>query len=394
MHAAVRPESTDTLPLATRERVATTIEREVRGYFAHWSAVPGVNFDSLVLVYRAQVRATAGRREFDFATMEFLAALHNGHTDFNDDSLWSREGAPLGFGLRYLEGAWVVSRSARDGLRVGDRVELIDGEPFERFFQRQRRFIGASSERAARGGLGGRPYLFPTRFSLGVSGGGTAIVDRAVPVPPAPSLPLGDTPHRWIVADSVAYLRVPAFQPGSYEQSALTALAELKSAPVLILDLRNNGGGSTPWKLRKALVGTRHADFGIERDNVAPGLLMRAVSPLVLATWRVPRYRGRMIVLANGGCGSACEDLLVALKGAPRVAVVGDTTFGSTGQPRFMNFGNGMRARVSARRATLPDGSRFEGVGIAPDVYVAVPIGATTDVQLERALAMARSGAR
>ncbi len=78
---------------------------------------------------------------------------------------------------------------------------------------------------------------------------------------------------------------------------------------------------------------------------------------------------------------------------AKRATVVGDTTLGSTGQPAFADLGSGMRASVGARCAHFPDGSRFEGVGIAPDVLVRrtrddVVTGA--DRVLATALALAR----
>ena len=58
------------------------------------------------------------------------------------------------------------------------------------------------------------------------------------------------------------------------------------------------------------------------------------------------------------------------MRAQPQVTVVGDTTWGSSGQPLQLDFGGGMRARVSTRREYYPDGSEFEGVGIVPDVVV------------------------
>lgn len=89
----------------------------------------------------------------------------------------------------------------------------------------------------------------------------------------------------------------------------------------------------------------------------------RALSPAAIALWPVPRYRGQVVVLTNGGRASACEDLVLALKGHSRVVVVGDTTFGATGQPVFVDFGDGMTARVSARRMSYRIG---DGEGDEP----------------------------
>jgi two-component system, NarL family, sensor histidine kinase UhpB len=53
-----------------------------------------------------------------------------------------------------------------------------------------------------------------------------------------------------------------------------------------------------------------------------------------------------------------------------RALLIGERTDGSTGQPVFLQFENGMQAWVSTRRHSFPDGSPFEGVGITPDVEV------------------------
>jgi carboxyl-terminal processing protease len=102
-------------------------------------------------------------------------------------------------------------------------------------------------------------------------------------------------------------------------------------------------------------------------------------------------YRGKVIVLADSGCTSACEDFVMPLKYSGRATVVGERTRGSSGQPYLYDFGNGMAFRVSSRRMYFPDGSEFEGVGIAPDVEVRPGIAdlrSGKDPVLERAVRM------
>jgi carboxyl-terminal processing protease len=400
LSGALRAQSADTVPAAVRERVATELDRTIRRSFAHWEGAPGLDYPAAFRAYRERVAATADRREFDLATLEFVASLRNGHTDFSDRWLWERHGAPTGFLLSWLDGRWIVSQSTVAGLAAGDEVAAIDGEPFEAFFRRQARYVSASSERWARRMLSRRPYLFPERFTLTLAGGRRVEVERrspaaqAAPASPAAGADDGAVPHRWLAPDSVAYLWIPYFGEAKYQDRALELLrTRYRGAPAMVLDLRGNGGGSTPWKLRKALGGRR---FKVLRDNARPSLLERLLVPVALRAYRAPRYRGRLVVLVNGGCFSACEDLAGSLKGGA-ATLVGDTTGGSTGQPVFLELGDGMTARVSARRYALPDGTPFEGVGVAPDVVVqATPesLRAGSDPALERALALARAAVR
>ena len=77
------------------------------------------------------------------------------------------------------------------------------------------------------------------------------------------------------------------------------------------------------------------------------------------------------------------------LKTSGRAEIYGTPTRGSTGQPYMYDFGNGMGFRISAKRAYLPDGSPFEGVGLTPNVLIeptAADIKAGKDAVLERAI--------
>ena len=83
------------------------------------------------------------------------------------------------------------------------------------------------------------------------------------------------------------------------------------------------------------------------------------------------------------------------LKISGRAEIFGTATRGSTGQPYMFEFPNGMGFRISAKRAYLPDGSPFEGVGITPTVVVepsAADVRAGKDVLLERARAALLKG--
>ena len=90
---------------------------------------------------------------------------------------------------------------------------------------------------------------------------------------------------------------------------------------------------------------------------MAPGPLTEPENPL---------YTGPVYVLQDRFCGSACEDFVMPLKASHRATLIGERTFGSSGQPYLFTFPNGMTFRVSAKRMYLPDGSEFEGIGIPP----------------------------
>jgi carboxyl-terminal processing protease len=356
---------------------ATTSPR--RRSFAHWEGISDLDYDVARTKFRTAATAAGDRRDFAFAAARFLALLENGHTDVSNARLWQELGAPLLFTLRQTGGEWVIA-SSRDGRNgVGSVISKVDGHPFEAFFREANALQSAFSEHWARRLLGSRFFLFPETLILTFADGREVEVERIRPTAEVPvvvpQVAAARVPHRWASEDSVALMRLPTFGSQEVENRALQLLrADLARASALVQDLRGNGGGNTPWKLREALP-RGHAGhdwrWTVIDDNASTSLFMRVVAPIVMRHYSPPRWEGSLVLLVDAGCFSACEDLVGSLAGAPGVRVVGEATGGSTGQPVSLSLEEGFGIRVSARRLALPDGTPFEGRGILPDVRVA-----------------------
>ena len=375
------------LPLAERAYRASRVYGAVITYFAHWPDAPdAAAIESAHRAYVEAVLASDDRLTFSRASMRFLATFHNGHTLFLDLGL-ARQSGPLPFSAKTVEGRWVVTASRTAELRAGDVVETIDGRPFEEFFRDIRPFISASTEQWARRALFSRlailPYghLLPERFVLGLGDGRRVAVDRRS----MPDLDMGTTEGRWLDPGRLAYIRVPSFFGADFEKRAIELVREYKDAAALIVDVRGNAGGSTPGELTKRLMNRPYRWWTESTPASLPYFRVRAAQgsweyqpfnrPELL--WRsqasepaADAYQGRLALLVDAGCFSACEDFVMPFKDNGRAVVAGETTGGSTGQPYFLDLGDGMQAVVGAKREMFPDGARFEGIGIRPDVEV------------------------
>ena len=368
------------LPLPTPEArayVAGKLYAALQTHFAHWADVPAsFDVDSAYRAYLGDAFAARDRRAYALATTRFVAAMRNGHTWVYDTLLLGRIGQPLEFEARPVENRWTVVRSRRASLRPGDVIVAVDGEPVENVARRHLPYLFASDERWARRRVFSRnaSYLFPQRFTVTLQGGRSSIIDRADTLPPpAPTR----TEGRLLDGGRVAYVRIPSFGARAFEDSALALVERFRTVPALILDVRENGGGSTPSRLTRALMDRPYRWYG-ESTPLTPGLpSLRDRVPRAQLRWESPlqepdtsAYRGRVVLLVDGGCFSACEDFVVYFKGNGRAQLVGDTTGGSSGQPVFPALGHGLIAGVSSKREYLPDGRPLEGNGIPPDVVV------------------------
>jgi hypothetical protein len=112
-----------TISLEGRARMATQIYHIISTLF------PGLSqekFDADYAEYLRTILHSDDRREFDLASMEFVARLHDGHSWFYDNWLDQTTAQPNGFIAYPLTGKWTVVRSNLDSVKVGDVITAID----------------------------------------------------------------------------------------------------------------------------------------------------------------------------------------------------------------------------------------------------------------------------
>jgi carboxyl-terminal processing protease len=130
-------------------------------------------------------------------------------------------------------------------------IVSVNGEPIETFYSRNREYLNASTERFARRRLfyWNQRHLWPEQYVLGLSDGREVRIDGPAPSPRRPVVE-----GRWLVADRVAYIRVGSWNDAEDRDRAMELLQEHRSAESLIVDVRGNGGGSTPIPFIRALM--------------------------------------------------------------------------------------------------------------------------------------------
>lgn len=176
----------------------------------------------------------------------------------------------------------------------------------------------------------------------------------------------------------IAYMRISEFsvQTGKEFAEQLNTLLEQKFDG-LILDLRDNGGGEVGSAVEIArifvssgpIVHVVSADGTVDTKNATEAQL------------KVP-----LVVLVNGNTASASEILSGALKDSKSATLVGTQTFGKGLVQGVYMFSDGTAMKITEAKYLTPNQNDINGVGIKPDVTVALPETATTDLQLEKAI--------
>jgi carboxyl-terminal processing protease len=394
--SGLRAQSSATISLQERVMMASQVYHVISTFF------PGLSqekFDAAYEQYLATMLRSDDRREFDLASMEFVANLHDGHSWFYDTWLDHTYGQPIGVLAYPLAGKWTVVRSVLASIHVGDVITAIDETPVEDFFARHRRYVSASSSRDAGVSFFDTPAIFPDRFTLTLADGRKIPIDRKNDKKTSP--PPANTEGRWLVENSVAYIKVPTFHGIETQAQALEFLKQFHDAKTVILDVRGNPGTGAPGALQRSLMVHPYQDWN-ESSTEHGGALLRNYAPAypghltvtitdTIIHPRDPAYSGRLILLTDRVCSCACEDFVMPFKYSKRATLVGETTAGSYSMTRHLDFDNGMILNIAAVHHTFPDGSQFEGVGIAPDVPVEITsedLRAGSDPVLKKALAI------
>jgi serine/threonine protein kinase/C-terminal processing protease CtpA/Prc len=192
----------------------------------------------------------------------------------------------------------------------------------------------------------------------------------------------------------LGYIRITSFD--GHEEVAQEfdqALEALRTAPGLILDIRDNPGGYGQERIVGRLLqrptlgainfiknGPGHGDLKRRDDILEP-----------TGPWQ---YSGPIALLVNDLTGSAADLFACYLRSAKRVVTVGSTTHGNlSGVAAFAALPCGLVVRISNGYICDAGGKPIEGNGNVPDVIVAPTISdflAGRDPVLEKAVALVR----
>ena len=181
-----------------------------------------------------------------------------------------------------------------------------------------------------------------------------------------------------VLAGNVGYLKLDGFlAPTAPARAAIdAAMATLAGADALVVDLRENGGGSPGMVayLSGYLVAERtHLNDIFTRH---PGRTTGDTEEF----WAEPRggaasFAGKPVyVLTARYTFSGAEEFANNLKELKRAIIVGETTGGGANPGDIVPLGHGFDAFVPTGRAINPiSGTNWEGRGVAPDIAVPAP---------------------
>jgi hypothetical protein len=191
-----------------------------------------------------------------------------------------------------------------------------------------------------------------------------------------------------MLPEGIAYIDLRGFANINFgdpkdpaRRAADTALDFAANADAVILDLRENGGGS-PAMVGYLTSGFTRRDADIYNTFHSRGGSFSEKPGVYRAN---PRLDVPVYILTSGRSASAAEALAYTLQSAGRARTVGEASAGGANPGGFVELGDGLRVFVSNGSTTNPITHRnWEGTGVKPDL----PAPASTALRRARMAAL------
>ena len=409
------------IKLTEAERLAGFVKlwSEIKYNFAFFDQVPELDWDEVLKEYLPKVQQAESAEQYYRLLKQCVALLKDGHTSVGGPSGEPMFRPPME--IRSLRGKAVIveitpadkiknpkRRQAllKADLKLGEEITHIDGRPIKEILEQDiYPYIFASTGQWR--DLKAYPKLSNgedgTEVKLRIKGLDGAERDVTLIRGTYPYTLRGQGFSFRKLADDIAYVNLHSFGSEEIVKQFDEVFEKIQKAKGLIIDVRENGGGSTSignaiisyltnkplkgshWKTRQYMPafrawGKKEQWYEGDHDIVMPR--------------KEGTFNGPIVVLTGPDTYSAAEDFVVVLHASGRATVVGEKTGGSTGQPLRIDLPGGGSARICTKWDSYPDGREFVGVGIIPDVEVnptLANIAAGHDVILEKGLEVVRS---
>jgi carboxyl-terminal processing protease len=245
------------------------------------------------------------------------------------------------------------SPAARAGIRPGDRILSIDGEPVRAALEDAIASIRGDPGTIVKLGVGREPNPQPLEFTL---------VRAMVSVH---SVRFG------MLEPGYGYLRISQFSEstGQDTEAAVRALEDEAGGRLrgLVLDLRNNPGGVLDAAVEVS-------DCFLEKGTIVSAEGRSAESRFRMEAMSGDLSRGTPIaVLVNEGSASAAEIVAGALRDNGRARLLGQKTFGKGSVQTVLPLEDGQALKLTTSRYFTPSGISIHERGIEPDVPLPLP---------------------
>lgn len=164
----------------------------------------------------------------------------------------------------------------------------------------------------------------------------------------------------------IGYIRLDDMHSMYFMNVFRDEFQKIATAPGVILDLRDNGGGLLVNAIELSML-------FVQQGKYIMSVVDNAGYKTVQVQKKPPVYKGRVFVLINRETAAAAEIIAAALQESADAQVVGEPSNGSSTIDAINRLGDGVGITISIAEWTTPKGKSILNKGIKPDGLVVVP---------------------
>ncbi len=357
------------------------------------------DWDAVLPEFLGRMEEAKTGRDYALALAEMMAHVADGHTRVYGHpeltKLFGRGYLPVE--VRWIENAPMVTRvgeaALKAGVRTGDEVLAVDGEPAAERMKRLERYLTASTRPALLNRLCGSLLRgeADSTAKLSLRGADGKVREVAMKRDPGAAWPEPGGETVRILPGNLGYVDLTRLS-----QTEVDAMFErVKDTRALIFDMRGYPQG-TAWSIAPR-INTTGARFGatFRRSQVAAFSDEEGESgfffsqPLPVARPDQPRYTQPVVMLIDDRAISQAEHSGLFFEAANGTRFIGSPTAGANGDVTNFTLPGGVIVSFTGHDVRHADGRQLQRVGLIPDVAVAptrAGIRAGKDEVLERAI--------
>lgn len=365
----------------------------------------GVDWDKIRAIYAPRAAAVKSDAELYRLLQQMIGELHQSHFNIippealtQTDSKEPEEGG-IGVGLQILDDQAVITRvepgskGAMAGLSPGFVIKEVDGASLETVMARLSKrkeppgMIRLRMLSSVMNHINGKPA---TTVRIGYLDGKNmphqSVIERER-LKGEMSPAFGNFPPQYMEFESkrlqsgIGYVRFNIFVVPMMEKIR-AAIRSMSDAPGIIIDLRGNPGGLGSMANGLAgLLETKQTSLGVM--TMRAGKINFAVYPQQGA------YKGKVVILIDGGSASTSEVFAAGMQELGRASVVGERSMGAALPSHLEKLPTGALFQYAIADFKTPKGTLIEGRGVVPDKEVKLTrarLLAGHDAQLDAAI--------
>ena len=401
--------------------------QEVNYNFVYFNRIDKVKWDSLYKAMLDSVQTSQNDYEYYQDLERFAAYLKDGHTDINiptyiDSIFLVSNFGNYRFFVRNVDDKAIIiqiNASKKNEIPVGSEIVEVNGLSTKNYIEKYvAPFVSSSTPYGLKNiatsemflGFKGDKYLIKIKTPDNVFKEYNLVHKKTTEkelFPPNKNFELLE--FSWL-KNQTAYCALNSFEDFKVDTLFKNLLPQLTKAKALIIDLRKNGGGSTDIGLNilqyltndtlfygsKSVTRILNSTYNAYGKFIEPQDTINGKPELgwtkkdclkYYQTYHGNRFyefpysadtvkkRDTTIlipiaILIGNGTASAAEDFLIYSDKQKNITKIGESTFGSTGQPLIFDLPGGGTGRVCTKKDTYPDGREFVGYGVKPDIEV------------------------